>query len=93
MTVEQLRRHLLLWDDDSYDVELSYLLTVAQNHVEDHLGKKLADMETVPPVVSHAILMTAGELFEVRTESTDAKSRLAAICVSRLLAANRRVTV
>jgi hypothetical protein len=47
----------------------------------------------VPLVVRHAILMVAAELFEVRTESTDVKERRAAITVSRLLSADKRVVV
>lgn len=49
--------------------------------------------DAVPNKVKHAILMTAGELFEVRTESTDAKDRRAAITVDRLLAGNKQVVV
>lgn len=49
--------------------------------------------DVVPSKVKHAILMTAGELFEVRTESTDAKDRRAAITVDRLLAGEKRVVV
>ncbi|MFN3895767.1 MAG: head-tail connector protein, partial [Acinetobacter sp.] len=50
-------------------------------------------MDFVPPVVRHAILMTAAELFEVRTESTDAQARVAQITISRLLMSNRKVVV
>lgn len=52
-----------------------------------------AGMETVPQQVKHAILMTAGELFEVRTESTDAKARKAELCIRRLLSSNKKVVV
>lgn len=50
-------------------------------------------MEFVPQVVRHAILMTAAELFEVKTESTDAQARVAAITISRLLGKDKRVVV
>ncbi|WP_168199283.1 head-tail connector protein [Pseudorhodobacter turbinis] len=50
-----------------------------------------SEMKVVPQVIRHAILMVAAELFEVRTESTDAKARKAAITVDRLLASERRV--
>jgi uncharacterized phiE125 gp8 family phage protein len=52
-----------------------------------------ASFSSVPAVVKHAILMTAAELFEVRTESTDAKDRVAQICVSRLLSKHRKVVI
>lgn len=50
-------------------------------------------MTSVPQVIRHAILMTAAELFEVRTESTEAKARMASITIGRLLAADKRVEV
>lgn len=50
-------------------------------------------MSDVPNVIRHAILMTAAELFEVRTESTEAKARLASLTIARLLAADKRVEV
>jgi uncharacterized phiE125 gp8 family phage protein len=50
-------------------------------------------MTTVPNRVKHAILITAAELFEVRTESTDAKNRVAQITIDRLLSTNRRVVI
>lgn len=52
-----------------------------------------AGMDFPPLVIQHAILMTAAELFEVRTESTDAQARVAQITVSRLLAKDKRVVI
>ena len=92
-TLAELKRHLQLWDDASYDDELTYLLTVATTHVENHIGVALADLDPASPAAEHAVLMTAAELFEVRTETTDAKERRAAITAARLLSAYKSVVV
>jgi uncharacterized phiE125 gp8 family phage protein len=166
VSVQDLRRHLRLWDDQSYDLELGSLLATATEYVAAHIGHPIGstveawfpsfdavqitqnnptsisisyygtndviqaldtdqyqiDTTASPPVIvipnppelssayinpirlryqtntvsksiSHAILMVAAELFEVRTESTDAKNRIAAITIDRLLKASTRVVV
>lgn len=49
--------------------------------------------DTVPTQVRHAILLTAAELFHVRSEGVDKQRSQAQITVGRLLASNRRVVV
>ncbi|MBQ2262726.1 MAG: hypothetical protein II336_15310 [Loktanella sp.] len=169
VSVQHLKRHLMLWNDDSYDAELGSLLLTATEYVSNHIGRHISPiqvgknfpnfgdvtldhknpnnitvryydasdelqvldaagysidptddearltfsqkpalsklykhpvtirystgMDFVPPVVRHAILMTAAELFEVRSESTDAQARVAQITIGRLLMTDKRVEV
>jgi hypothetical protein len=38
VSVQDLRRHLRLWDDNSYDLELGSLLATATEYVGNHIG-------------------------------------------------------
>lgn len=89
-------------DDEDYIVDPTGLKPVISFKVDPEtssdyqnpiLIQYVTGMPSVPQVIRHAILMTAAELFEVRTESTEAKERMASITISRLLKADKRIEV
>jgi uncharacterized phiE125 gp8 family phage protein len=49
--------------------------------------------QVVPRMIKHAILLTAAELFEVRSETTEKARVQAQLCVQRLLQSKKRVVV
>ncbi|MFN3895699.1 MAG: hypothetical protein ACK4KU_14315, partial [Acinetobacter sp.] len=65
VSVQNLKRHLMLWDDDSYDAELGSLLLAATEYVSNHIGH---------PISPIAIEMNVADFGDVTLAHKNARS-------------------
>lgn len=97
VTVADLKQHLMLFSDDSYDSELAQLLLVSAGYIETYLGysfdNAVAFPNGVPAMVYHAQLMAAATLFENRSETSSVAQNKVAITINRLLSGCKRIEV
>ena len=97
VTVADLKQHLMLYSDDSYDAELSQLLLVSKEYIQDYLGCEFSDTEAfpngVPATVYHAQLMAAATLFDNKAETSTVAQNRVAITINRLLAKSKRIEI
>lgn len=90
-TLEQLKRHLRIEDDEPYfDAELTELLDAARNHLES-LDVDLSD--PIAPALSHAIVLLVGYWHHNGGGLIGEAPRPAAYGLDRLIAPFRRVAL
>lgn len=69
VTVDDLRVHLSMQEDEETDAVLEQKIGAAEDWVAGYIGQALADLDPLPAVVTEAVLRLAAELYENREAS------------------------
>lgn len=87
-TLEQLKRHVRVLDEDGHDEELAELLDAARNHLE---SLDLDMSEPIAPALSHAVVLLAGYWFNNGGSLRGDPAKPPAYGIDRLIAPYRSV--
>ena len=98
LTVEDAKKHLNIdatfTDDDAY---ISDLIDVAEDAVQHHIDRPLAEIETapgkLPPAVLHAVRFLVGQLYAHREPAAFASAVEIPYTYSYLISLYKRYTI